>query len=122
MELSLDRSDSRYHLSSFEGDSVTINGEKYSRSLILTPSLLIADWRPACFSDLQTNDLEKIIELQPEVLIIGGGEKQCFLPQTLMHKLLEKKIGCEVMTSSAACRTFALLCTENRNAALGLFF
>ena len=59
--------------------------------------------------------LLSIFEMKPEVVLLGTGAKQVFLPPQLMMQFYNKGIGIEVMTTDAACRTFNVLVSEGRN-------
>ena len=58
--------------------------------------------------------------MQPEVVLIGTGKKQLFLPPKLMVMFYQEGIGFEVMTTDAACRTFNVLVSEGRNVVAAL--
>ncbi|MDY0310346.1 MAG: MTH938/NDUFAF3 family protein [Castellaniella sp.] len=50
----------------------------------------------------------------PEVLLIGTGPRQTFLPPDLLRPLLALGIGVETMTTQAAARTYNILMSEER--------
>ena len=55
-----------------------------------------------------------ILELQPEVAILGTGRRQQFPDKAVLLPLLREGIGVEVMDNSAAGRTYNLLAAEGR--------
>jgi len=51
----------------------------------------------------------------PEVLLVGTGERQHFLPAATLAPLLRAGIGVETMDTQAAARTYNILMAEGRN-------
>ena len=49
-----------------------------------------------------------------EILLIGTGENQGFLPPTTMAQIYQAGIGVECMNSGAAARSYNVLISENR--------
>jgi len=92
----------------------------YSSAIILSADKIIPDWPVTSVEDIELRHLEKILELSPEVVLIGTGERQAFLTAEQMMFFYEQQIGIEVMTTSAACRTFNVLVSESRNAVAAL--
>jgi uncharacterized protein len=52
--------------------------------------------------------------LQPEVVLIGTGQRQVFPAPAFGAQFLRAGIGFEVMDTGAACRTFNVLVSEQR--------
>lgn len=50
----------------------------------------------------------------PEVILVGTGDKQVFLPGHITQPLLSMGIGIESMTTHAAARTYNILMSEER--------
>lgn len=99
---------------------ITIGNQQYSQSLILTQDRLLSDWRPQQVAELQHEDFDLILEIHPEVLILGTGITLKFPSPTLTAHLLQSGIGVEVMDTAAACRTFNILLAEQRNVVAAL--
>ena len=53
---------------------------------------------------------------QPELIVVGTGDKQQFLPPKLQVLVSKNRIGLEMMATAAACRTFNILLSEDRKA------
>ena len=99
---------------------VTINEEVYTTSLIVTPGQLVTAWPPAGFADLQASHFEMLVELKPEVVILGTGAQLLFPAPPLTRSLVEAGIGLEVMNTGAACRTYNFLMSDGRRVAAAL--
>lgn len=107
-------------VSAYAPGEIRIGERRFSRSLLLTPRQLIQDWGPDRVDDLQTHHVQAIADLQPQVVILGTGERQRFPAPRLFLLLIDLGIGHEVMTTAAACRTYNLLMAEGR-AVVGAF-
>jgi len=59
-------------------------------------------------------------ELKPDVLLIGTGATHVFLSLDIYGDLINQGIGVEVMSTSAACRTFNALSAEGRHVVAAL--
>jgi uncharacterized protein len=110
----------RYRIDAYQGGFISIKGEHYTSSLIISPDKLVPDWPPSAFTDLASQHIEQIIQLNPEIIILGTGEHLYFPAPELIARIFECEIGFEVMDTGAACRCYNLLVSEKRNVAAGL--
>ena len=99
---------------------VTVGSQSYQRSLILTPERVIPDWRPQQVTDINEQDLDGILSLQAEIILLGTGTSLCFPPARLSAYVMAAGTGLEVMDTSAACRTYNILLSENRRVVAAL--
>lgn len=99
---------------------IVVNQATYTRSLIVLPSQVIADWPPQVFTDFTPDHFELLTALAAEVVILGTGQRQQFPRAELLATLVKAGIGWEVMDSGAACRTYNILMSEGRNVAAAL--
>jgi uncharacterized protein len=120
MDLIEENFSGRYVIRHYTTHSVTINQTEFHRSVIITNDKIITDWRPQKISELTVHDIESFVVLSPDVVLLGAGEKQQFVDFAVLQPLYKKRIGVEVMTVAAACRTFNVIAAENRPVALGL--
>ncbi|MGH8119593.1 MAG: Mth938-like domain-containing protein [Gammaproteobacteria bacterium] len=109
-----------YRIDSYNTGVICINGEHLTASLIITPRLLIHDWPPQSFADIASQHIEQIIQLRPEIIILGTGRQLLFLAPPLTVLIHQYGIGFETMDTGAACRSYNLLMSEGRNVAAGL--
>jgi len=63
---------------------------------------------------LDSGHAAQLLELRPEVVLIGTGRRQVFPAAAFGAQFLEAGIGVEVMDTGAACRTFNVLVGEQR--------
>ncbi|HYW03167.1 MAG TPA: Mth938-like domain-containing protein [Gammaproteobacteria bacterium] len=99
---------------------VRINDTAYHRSLIVTPESVVGDWRPASFEDLLAEDMQRVAEFGPDVVVLGTGESHRFPHPRLLRALYDRHIGVEIMATTAACRTYNILVAEDRPVAAAL--
>jgi len=69
---------------------------------------------------LTADDLADLVAEQPEIIIVGAGWQPGLPPRDLVFALARAGIGFEMMDTPAACRTFNILLSEGRDAALVL--
>jgi uncharacterized protein len=94
--------------------------ETVSGSFVLSPKHLLRDWAPISIETLQAEHLDLIIELQPELVLLGTGTRLTFPAPQLLASLHRQRIGVEVMDTAAACRTYNILMGEGRFVVAGL--
>jgi len=103
----------------FEG-GVEINGKPFDYSLLVLPESAPRAWPVAKFEELTVEHFEQLLAEQPDVVILGTGERQRFVHPRLAAPLISKQIGVECMDTNAACRTYNILMGEGRKALLAL--
>ncbi|MBT8099486.1 MAG: Mth938-like domain-containing protein [Gammaproteobacteria bacterium] len=108
-------------IQSVSDGQIRIGGEIYRKTIALTTSTVVNDWRPCPVADLTANDLAPIVESKPDVLVLGTGPQSEFAPREIVFALARKGIGLEVMDTAAAARTFNVLAGEGRNVAAILY-
>ena len=91
-----------------------------TQSLILTPQQLIIDWEPNQLDELTAAHLDAVLNLEPELILLGTGARQQFPAMAIMQPLHRARIGVEVMDTAAACRTFNILVAEGRHVVAAL--
>lgn len=119
MQLNHELPDYAFALRAADGRSATVNDRVLHSSFILSPDQLIEDWPPRDSAGLVPDDLEPLLATRPEVILLGTGERQVFPSAAVMAACLTRGIGIEVMTNSAAARTFNVLAGESRRVAAG---
>ena len=102
-----------------EGE-IRMRDRVFRASLIATRDQVIADWKAAPIDRLVIDDFGGLLELAPAVVILGTGRQQLMPPPELFAAFAARGIGLEVMDTGAACRTYNLLLSENREVAIAL--
>jgi uncharacterized protein len=98
---------------------IEINKVRHTSAVLLTPERVDL-WAVASFEALAEPDFERLRALNPDVALLGTGSRQRFPHPRLSRALNEARIGLEVMTTAAACRTYNILMAEGRKVAAAL--
>jgi uncharacterized protein len=61
-----------------------------------------------------------LVGVGPEVLLVGTGQRQYMLNQSILYPLLKAGVGVEVMDTKAAARTYNILMAEGRRVVVAL--
>ena len=97
-----------------------VNERRYENSLIVLPDQLIPDWEPRSLEDLAEAHFTELAKLNVEIVLLGTGRTLRFPSPRLTAPLMQARIGCEVMDSQAAARTYNILMGEGRRVAAAL--
>lgn len=103
----------------YGGGELRINDTVYRGALIVSATSLLHEpdvlTLEAFLSDaVMGHDASHIIELDPEVVLLGTGARQIFPPAEFGARFLAQGIGFEAMDTGAACRTYNVLVAEQR--------
>ena len=89
-------------------------------SIIVSANRLILDWPVTTVGEITADHIGQILDLEPEIVLLGTGQRQVFLePELLMH-FYQQPVGVEIMSTRAACDTFNILVSESRNVVAAL--
>lgn len=99
---------------SYAPGELRIGASVLRRSCILSAARLVSEWRPQTLAQVTLADLDPVFELKPQIVVIGSGPRQRFAQPALLGAILSRGIGCEVMETGAACRTYNVLVSEDR--------
>ncbi len=120
MKLHLTQSDSHNLITGYGDGYIEVNKQRYEQSIIVMAESLTLDWPVKNFEALNHIHFEQILNLNPEVVLMGTGHQHRFVHPKLTTSLTEKNIAVECMTTDAACRTYNILMSEGRNIAAAL--
>jgi len=120
MDLTLERPGDHLFIRSVSERGIQVVDDYFNKSIIVSTKQVIPDWPVNSVENITEQQLEKVLNLQPELVLIGTGARQAFLPPRQMMFFYSRNIGIEVMTTDAACRTFNVLAAESRNVVAAL--
>lgn len=120
MKFTQDSPGSELVFSNYDDHSVTINEQKLASSLIVFPDQLHSDWSTRDVSDLTIEHFQLLLQRRPDIVILGTGKTQQFPPVTLRRELAAHQLQLEIMDNAAACRTYNLLVSEDRDVAAAI--
>jgi uncharacterized protein len=99
---------------------INVNDRLLDASLVLSPGKLLENWPPQRFEEITLKHLETALALAPEILVVGTGPTLKFPEAKIMAEIQQRGIGLEVLDTAAACRTYNVLVSENRNVVAAL--
>jgi uncharacterized protein len=120
MKMTDDRTAGALLVRSYSPGELRIGEEVLRRSCVLRADQLVSDWRPQVIEELTLADFDAVLALEPEIVVLGTGERQQFPPTELMATMLSRGIGLEIMATDAACRTYNVLVSEDRRVVAAL--
>jgi uncharacterized protein len=107
-------------IQAYDENGININGQRISQSVVIGRNHLHTEWPVDSVEALSTELLQELVELAPEVILIGTGERIQFPhPQVYAH-VVQQGVGIEFMDSGAACRTYNILLSEDREVIAGI--
>ena len=120
MKFAQDSQDEGYVITAYGENSVSINGKPFRQSLIITGTKLNENWAVNAVELLQADHIDQILAFDPELIIIGTGNKLIFPAVEVYSGIIEHGIGVDFMDTQAACRTYNILMSEGRHVVAGL--
>jgi uncharacterized protein len=114
MEFHLEVPGHHHFIRSIGEQGIRINDDYYAGAVIVSAEKVVPEWAVESVGDIDEASLQPIFELDPDVVLIGTGASQVFLPPEIQMVFFRRGIGFEVMSTDAACRTFNVLVAEGR--------
>ena len=115
-----DSPDGRNTFTGYGAGYVEVNGKRYTSSLVVSGDRLVIDWPASSVDALGADHLAAILELKPEIAILGTGATFRFPEPARLGPLHNARVGLEVMDTQAACRTYNILLAEGRGVVAAL--
>ena len=120
MQLTRD-SGTQHIIRAWEPGRIRIGERWLAGNVIVGADALIEGWTSTAPGALTIDDLAPALAFAPTILLLGTGTDK-FLPDVeLMAVLAEQRVGLEIMSTPAACRTFNVLLQEHRRVVVALF-
>lgn len=120
MDINRHKFHGNYKLSGYEPGKIIVNNTVYTSSVVVSKDTLLMDWRPQKTSDISENDLDLLIDLKPEIIILGTGTKHHFIDEKYLMNAFDKNIPVEMMSSNKACMLYTILIQEQKNVVAGI--
>ena len=102
---------------SIERDALLIGDTEYRKTVAVTPDTVLANPGLPAVEQLEIAHLDALLQSAPEMLVIGTGWRAARPPREFIFAMARRGVGCEVMDTPAACRTFNILIAEGRRPA-----
>lgn len=120
MKFEREQADGKNTFTGYGEGYVEVNRQRHTQSLVVSGERLITDWPVASLEELGADHMAALVELKPEIVLLGTGARFQFPQPALLAPLYKAGIGVEVMDTPAACRTYNILQGEGRNVAAAL--
>ena len=120
MEFNLEVPQNQFFIRSISEKGIRVHDAFYNNPFIISGQRIVPEWDVKSIDDINEENLQVIFDLQPEVILLGTGKTQLFLPPTIQVHFFQRNFGFEVMTTDAACRTFNVLAAEGRHVVAAL--
>ena len=120
MDLTLQSPGDHLFIRAISDKGIRVGNQVYSGPLIISAGKLLTNWPVGSPTELTSQHLDQILELEPELVLIGTGKRQVFLPPEMLMVFYRQSVGIETMNTQAACRTFNVLVSEGRNVVAAL--
>lgn len=111
----------RLVIRSVSESAILVNEESHSEAIALTPQAMLGPWQATPIADLSDSHFARILEEDPEIVLLGTGPANVFPPRELTFAFARRGVGLEVMDTAAAARTFNVLANEGRRVAAVLY-
>ncbi len=102
------------------------HGFTLSTGSVLCPVVIVGttqscDCIPSSWQALQADHIQQWLDFKPDVILIGTGRTPKQLPHHLLALFWQAGLQPETMTTSAACRTYNVLVSEDRHVLAALY-
>jgi uncharacterized protein len=108
-------------ISAWESGAIRVGEEWLREHVILSAQDIVLGWGVSSPESLSASDLKPAIDLKPEIILLGTGNRLALPDIDLMSDLASVGIGLEIMDTPAACRTYNVLVHEDREVVAALF-
>ena len=104
----------RRRITAYGAGFVTVEETTFTGTVLLGQGAHATDFDERRLGDVSAATIERILERSPEVVLLGTGARHVFPAPGFLAPLTRAGIGVEVMSTSAACRTWNILSAEGR--------
>jgi uncharacterized protein len=120
MKIEREQAEGRNMFTGYGAGYVEVNRTRYTASLIVGAEKLVTDWPLASIGALAADHFAAILEMKPEIVLLGTGATFVFPEPARLAPLHKARVGVEVMDTAAACRTYNILLGEGRGVVAAL--
>ncbi|WP_028387894.1 Mth938-like domain-containing protein [Legionella fairfieldensis] len=111
-----------HSIQAYSDKEITIDSINYKKSVIINRQEIISNWPITSIDQLTEELLEPLLRHQPRIIIIGHSQHSGFASPFIFQTLAKHRVGLESMSIGAACRTYNILLSEQRDVVLGVIF
>jgi len=120
VKLQPDRLEGVNVIAGHDARGIVVNAQRWTDAVVVPAQGEVRGWACDQFEALTAAHFEALLTDAPEIVLIGTGARQRFVPAALLRTLIERRIGVECMDTVAACRTYNVLVSERRRVTAAL--
>ena len=120
MKIEREQAEGRNLFTGYGAGYVEVNRTRHTQSLVVSGERVVTEWPARSVDELAADHLAAILELAPEIVLLGSGATFRFPDPARLAPLREARVGVEVMDTPAACRTYNILLGEGRQVVAAL--
>lgn len=106
----------------YDDSQICVNHVAYSENCLISNQTIISAWNIQSLLAPDDENIKIFLQLEPELILLGHALSNSSRYIQFQSFLSKKRIGVEVMSIGAACRTFNVLLSEGRKVVLGIIF
>ncbi|MGB7183354.1 MAG: Mth938-like domain-containing protein [Burkholderiaceae bacterium] len=114
MKLHQNQSEALNTVTAYDSGFIEVNAVRHEGGIYFMPEGPVMQWPATTLADLNADIIAQLLSTQAEIVLLGTGEKQYFPKPDQIEPLIRAGRGYEVMSTSAACRTYNILMAEGR--------
>lgn len=116
MSLQEEKNDSDLYFLEYKPGSIKLNIGQYNQTVLISSQKAIEyDGQISALEDICESHIHLILKDDPEVVLIGTGQKQELPVIDIVAQLAKVGKSVDFMASDKACKTYNLLVNEGRN-------
>lgn len=100
-----------------ERGRLVVGDETVTENVVLFRETIERGWHDDTDAALSIDGIRSLVERRPEIILFGTGWETVLPPRDVVFELARRGIGFESMTTPAACRTYNILLSEDRDVA-----
>ncbi|MGE4617446.1 MAG: MTH938/NDUFAF3 family protein [Gammaproteobacteria bacterium] len=121
MKFNLEDSPGSFRISAYAPGWIRVRNTLIESPCVITPTAIHEDLLPATLEAINASHFDSLLDLAPEIVIMGTGKQQVFIDYNFVQILGRQNVGLEFMDTGAACRSFNILISEGRAIIAALF-
>jgi uncharacterized protein len=121
MKIDFDQHSGFLSIAAYGPGWIRVRDTRIEAPCVITPNEIHAELLPSSFDELNAAHFDRLVDLRPEIILIGSGSRQRFVDHALGTRLAAAGIALESMDTGAACRLFNILVSEDRAVIAALF-
>ncbi len=121
MKFNIEDSPGSFRISAYAPGWIRVRDTLIESPCVITPTAIHENLLPATLEAVNASHFNSLLDLGPEIVIMGTGKQQVFIDYSFVQVLGRQNVGLEFMDTGAACRSFNILISEGRAVIAALY-